>query len=125
MSRLNYRFICKWLILAIITAFLFNFICDRLVNKILSLSQWSILNTEMRETIITYEQSLIAWAESGQQAEKKRLFMEKAKNRNDLQLIGAHIFFRHGARTPLHPLSSLDQVILMVMTMIQWIFSHF
>ncbi|CAF0756523.1 unnamed protein product [Adineta ricciae] len=37
--------------------------------------------------------------------------MERSKARSDLQLIGAQIIFRHGARTPLFLMPSLEEVI--------------
>lgn len=59
----------------------------------------------------TYENHLTSWASTGQRTnviEKKILPMTI---REDLQLIGAQIYFRHGARTPLKLLPGLDEVI--------------
>ena len=54
---------------------------------------------------------LTSWASTGQrvrtQLERIQLIM---KIREDLQLIGAHIYFRHGARTPLNLLPGLEEV---------------
>ncbi|CAF4609040.1 unnamed protein product [Rotaria sp. Silwood1] len=59
----------------------------------------------------SYDQSLLAWVATDQRLNNEKLSMESIQQRNDLQLIGAQIFFRHGARTPLHLLPSLQEVI--------------
>ncbi|CAF4706519.1 unnamed protein product, partial [Rotaria magnacalcarata] len=43
-----------------------------------------------------YEHSIIAWATHGQRLNNEKLSAESVQERNDLQLIGMQIFFRHG-----------------------------
>ena len=59
---------------------------------------------------MSYEDFLTAWATTGQRSNDGKLSMKNIQTRNDLQLIGAQIVFRHGARTPLHLLPSLEEV---------------
>lgn len=58
----------------------------------------------------TYEHHLTSWASTGQRNDVEQRKIPSFNHRNDLQLIGAQIFFRHGARTPIHLLPSLEQV---------------
>ncbi|UJR13380.1 hypothetical protein I4U23_000396 [Adineta vaga] len=58
----------------------------------------------------TYENTLISWASTGQRSGLNSNREIDAKIRDDLQLIGTQIFFRHGARTPLHLLPGLEEV---------------
>ena len=108
--RPNCRFCLKWSALTIVSAIVFHYLCDSLVGKVLSLNNWSIFETQTREMIWNYEKSLIDWAHSGQRTDKRRAFEEKSETRDDLELIGVHVFFRHGARTPLHLLPNLEEV---------------
>ncbi|UJR33987.1 hypothetical protein I4U23_021402 [Adineta vaga] len=105
--RRYHRLILKWLLLIGIFGILLKKSSDYLVDLILSSSD----NIEEKSALLTYEQSLIAWAAVGQQSFKKKMTMDHRKERNDLQLIGAQIIFRHGARTPLFLLPSLEEVI--------------
>jgi hypothetical protein len=70
-----------------------------------------------RTTLITsnrvlssYENSLISWASTGQRLGSDGKKSIDMKIRDDLQLIGAQIYFRHGARTPLNVLPGLEEV---------------
>lgn len=71
---------------------------------------WSTVETKTREIIWNYEQSLIDWAHSGRPSETKRSSTKTSTNFDEFELIGVHVFFRHGARTPLHLLPNLDEV---------------
>jgi hypothetical protein len=108
--RRNCRLILKWILLTGILVITFKICCDALVDIILSTSSSSIVNMEERNSQRSYEDSLIAWAMTGQHAKNKKLTMENIEERHDLQLIGAQVFFRHGARTPLNLLPSLEEV---------------
>jgi hypothetical protein len=58
----------------------------------------------------TYGDTLAAWAKTGQRLEAQRKRSIDIKIRDDLELIGAQIYFRHGARTPLNLLPGLEEV---------------
>jgi len=58
----------------------------------------------------TYENTLTSWALTGQRLDDKQTKSFEMKIRDDLQLIGAQIYFRHGARTPLILLPGLEEV---------------
>jgi hypothetical protein len=58
----------------------------------------------------TYENTLTSWASTGQRLDDKQTKSFEIKIRDDLQLIGAQIYFRHGARTPLILLPGLEEV---------------
>jgi hypothetical protein len=60
----------------------------------------------------TYENTLTSWASTGQRFKSIDHEPVNIKLRDDLQLIGGQIFFRHGARTPLHLLPGLEEVYL-------------
>lgn len=60
----------------------------------------------------TYENLLTSWASTGQRIDSQEKIIPSITHREDLQLIGAQIYFRHGARTPLHLLPGLEQVML-------------
>ncbi len=107
LMRRNYVLIFKWFIFLGICAIGFQFICHGLVNIFLSVSTRSIGDTKDNN----YEDFLITWATTGQRLKNGKISMETIKTRDDLQLIGAQVVFRHGARTPLHLLPSLEQVI--------------
>ena len=96
-----------------------------------SLIKWSLLTgtstivlklcyeTFIRTTLITsnrsmstYENLLTSWASTGQRIDSQEKKILPITHREDLQLIGAQIYFRHGARTPLKLLPGLEQVML-------------
>ena len=104
--RRHHRTILKWIILSGICAIVFKAICDGLVDIFLSASVPSIANVKDSN----YEDLLIGWAATGQRVKNEKFSMEKIPNRHDLELIGAQIVFRHGARTPLHLLPNLEEV---------------
>jgi hypothetical protein len=108
--RRNCCLLLKWFLFTGIFAILFKLCCDILVDIFLSAPSSLIVNIKYRNSHIRYEDSLIAWAVTGQHLKNEKLSMENIKERNDLQLIGAQVFFRHGARTPLHLLPSLEEV---------------
>ena len=110
MLRRNYRFLLKWLLLLGTSAIVFKLCCDKLVQVVLSISRSSLIDTDISEVIFNYEESLIAWAETGQRTHPTKLAMKILDQRDDLQLIGAQVFFRHGARTPLRLLPTLEEV---------------
>jgi hypothetical protein len=58
----------------------------------------------------TYDKSLTFWASTGQRSESIPNKPIDTKIRDDLQLIGAQVYFRHGARTPLSLLPGLEEV---------------
>ncbi|CAF2705962.1 unnamed protein product [Rotaria sp. Silwood2] len=89
----------------------FKLICDSLVDIFLLLPHSSIVDMAEKNADSNYEQSLLAWTAAGQLVKSKKLSMGNIQKRDDLQWIGAQIFFRHGARTPLHLLPSLEEVI--------------
>jgi len=101
--RRNYRSLLKWILLAGILAIFFKLCCDILVDI-------SIGNIKDSTSDVSYESSLIAWAATDPRLKKRKFAMKYIKERNDLQLIGAQIFFRHGARTPLNLLPNLEEV---------------
>ncbi|CAF0739599.1 unnamed protein product [Rotaria sordida] len=82
-----------------------------LVDIFLPVSHSSIVDMEDKNAHSRYEQSLLAWRTNDERLNKEKLSMKNIPERNDLQLIGAQIFFRHGARTPLNLLPSLEEVI--------------
>jgi hypothetical protein len=102
--------ILKWCLYAGILAILFKLCCDSLVDIFLSASSSSIVNMKDSDSDVSYEASLIAWAATGQRLKNDKFSMGNIKERNDLELIGAQVFFRHGARTPLNLLPSLEEV---------------
>jgi hypothetical protein len=105
--------ILKWVLLTGALAILFKLCCDSLVDIFLSASRSSVVKMEgKKNSRQSYEDLLIAWAVTGQQLHNEKLVMGNIKERNDLQLIGAQAFFRHGARTPLVLLPSLEEVFL-------------
>ena len=106
----NYRFLLKWIVLAGASAILFKLSCDRLVQSFLSITSSSKIKSGIDDAMSRYEDSLIAWAQHGHHAKKDTLPRETQEARSDLQLIGAQVFFRHGARTPISLLPSLEEV---------------
>ncbi|CAF3146830.1 unnamed protein product [Rotaria socialis] len=109
--RQYWRFILKWLILIGTLTIAFKVCCDSLVDIFLSVSSTSLVNMEDRNADSNYEKSIIAWATHGQRLNNEKLSVGSAQERNDLQLIGMQIFFRHGARTPINLLPSLEEVV--------------
>lgn len=109
MSR-NYRMIFKWFVLVGIAAILLKVLHHGVVHIFLSSSTLLTRDKTDSQVNVRYGDFLVAWATSGQHAKREKLSMEKFQMENQLQLIGAQIFFRHGARTPLHLLPSLDEV---------------
>lgn len=108
--RRNYRMILKWFILIGIVAILSKILFNGLVNLFFSSSTSVTGDTKDSSVTVSYEEFLIAWATTGQRSKSEKISMENVQTRNDLQLLGAQIIFRHGARTPLHFLPSLEQV---------------
>lgn len=106
----NYRMIFKWCIIVGIAAILLKFLHHGVVNIFLSGSTSLIGDRTDSHANPRYEDFLTAWAKSGQHSKSGKLSMEKIQTADNLQLIGAQIFFRHGARTPLHLLPSLEEV---------------
>ena len=70
----------------------------------------SLFKTTLVSSMSTYGETLTAWASTGQRAEFQQNKSMNMKIRDDLQLIGAQIYFRHGARTPLNLLPGLEEV---------------
>jgi hypothetical protein len=66
--------------------------------------------TTSNKSMSTYENSLTSWASTGQRSESIPTKPIDTKIRDDLQLIGAQVYFRHGARTPLSLLPGLEEV---------------
>jgi hypothetical protein len=58
----------------------------------------------------SYENTLTSWASTGQRLKSIDNKQIDTKIRDDLQLIGGQIYFRHGARTPLNLLPGLEEV---------------
>ena len=106
----NYRMIFKWCIIVGIAAILLKLLHHGVVNIFLSGPTSLIGDRTDSRVNLRYEDFLTAWAKSGQHSKSGKLAMEKIQTANNLQLIGAQIFFRHGARTPLHLLPSLKEV---------------
>jgi hypothetical protein len=107
--RRNSILLLKWLIFLGICMIGFQSICDGLVNIFLSIPIGR--DTKDNNFYASYEEFLINWATTGQRLTNEKFSMDKIQPRDDLQLIGAQVVFRHGARTPLHLLPSLEQVI--------------
>jgi hypothetical protein len=103
--RRNPILILKWLIFLGICVIGFQSICDGLVNIFLSIP----IGRDTKDNNF-YEEFLINWATTGQRLTNEKFSMDKIQPRDDLQLIGAQVVFRHGARTPLHLLPNLEQV---------------
>lgn len=110
MIRRNYPSLLKWLLFAGTSAIVFKLCCDKVADFVLSINSSSLIDTDISDVIFSYEQSLIAWAETGQRAKPTKLTTKRIDPRDDLQLIGAQVFFRHGARTPLRLLPTLEEV---------------
>ncbi len=77
---------------------------------LLKLCYESLFKTTVTASMSTYGDNIAAWATSGQRAEILRRKSIDLKIREDLELIGAQIYFRHGARTPLTFLPGLEEV---------------
>ena len=58
----------------------------------------------------TYENTLTSWASTGKRSGPNPTRLVDTKLRDDLQLIGAQVYFRHGARTPLHLLPGMEEI---------------
>lgn len=69
----------------------------------------TVLTTSNRK-MSTYGESLTSWATTGRRIGSEQQKSIDMKIRDDLQLIGAQIYFRHGARTPLTFLPGLEEV---------------
>ncbi|CAF0852854.1 unnamed protein product [Adineta steineri] len=108
--RRNFRLILKWVFVVGIVVLLFKKCCDSSVDIILTSTKSSIGKIDEKNFERNYEDSLIAWAVDGQYSNNEKLKMVNFKERSDLQLIGAQIIFRHGARTPYVLLPSLEEV---------------
>lgn len=108
--RRYWRLISKSIVFIGIFSVLFKISCDRLVDILISVSSFSIVNMMDTNGDLTYEQFINAWVANGQYLRSERLTTEHIEKRNDLQLIGAQIIFRHGARTPLFLLPNLEEV---------------
>ncbi len=124
LMRRNSIFILKWLTFLGVFVIVFQCICDGLVNIFLSVPTHSIGDTKDNNFRDSYEEFLITWAATGQRLKNEKLSMEKIQPRDDLELIGAQVVFRHGARTPLHLLPSLEQVFYKIIhfDLTGWIF---
>lgn len=57
-----------------------------------------------------YGSHLKSWALTGETSRITSRKFQQTRHRDDLQLIGAQIYFRHGARTPLSLLPGLEEV---------------
>ncbi|CAF4539719.1 unnamed protein product, partial [Rotaria sp. Silwood2] len=80
---------------------------------LLKLCYESLYNVSLRTSnkpMSTYENTLISWASTGQRSKTIKNKLIDTNIRDDLQLIGAQIYFRHGARTPLSSLPGLEEV---------------
>ncbi len=96
--RPNYHMIIKWSLLTGTSTIL------------LKLCYESLFKTTLTTSMSTYGDKLTAWAKTGQRLEVQRKKSIDMKIREDLELIGAQIYFRHGARTPLTLLPGLEEV---------------
>ncbi len=121
LMRRNWRMILKWFIILGICSIVFKLICDSFVNIYLSIPNSWIKDGKGSNSDVAYEDFLTSWANTGQRLKNEKLSMKNIKTRNDLQLIGAQIFFRHGARTPLHLLPSLEEVFYKMRKMLIYI----
>ena len=77
---------------------------------LLKLCYESVLRTATNRSMSTYEHLLTSWARTGQRTDTTERRIPSMTVREDLQLIGAQIYFRHGARTPLHLFPGLEEV---------------
>ncbi|CAF1156285.1 unnamed protein product [Adineta ricciae] len=66
--------------------------------------------TTTNRSASTYENTLTSWASTGKRSIASPTRLVDTKLRDDLQLIGAQIYFRHGARTPLHLLPGIEEI---------------
>jgi len=108
--RRKCRMIFKWSLIILAFVLAFKYGCDKIVEILLSPSVFSLVNMKSTHSDMEYEQALIAWADTGRRLQTEQTSLKSVEQRNDLQLIGAQVFFRHGARTPLHLLPSLEEV---------------
>jgi hypothetical protein len=72
-----------------------------------------VLVLTSNRSMSNYANDLSSWASTGQRlgnVEKLGKTPMARQQRDDLQLIGAQIFFRHGARTPLRLLPGIEEV---------------
>ncbi len=99
--RQNCHSIIKWSLLTGTSTILLKLCYDSLFKTALITSNRSMS---------TYENSLISWAATGQRLQSDQQKSMDTKIREDLQFIGAQIYFRHGARTPLNLLPGLEEV---------------
>jgi len=99
--RQTYHSILKWSLLTGTSTILLKLFYASVFR-----SAWITTNRSMSN----YENTLISWASTGQRLEDKQTKSFQMKIRDDLQLIGAQIYFRHGARTPLFLLPGLEEV---------------
>ncbi|CAF3711831.1 unnamed protein product [Rotaria sp. Silwood1] len=99
--RQTYHSIIKWSFLTGTSTILLKLCYESLYNVSLKTSN---------KSMSTYENTLISWASTGQRSKIIQNKSNDIKIRDDLQLIGAQIYFRHGARTPLSLLPGLEEV---------------
>jgi hypothetical protein len=99
--RQNCHTLLKWSLLTGTSTIFFKLCYENLFKTALTASN---------RPISTYENTLISWASTGRRLESNQTKPMDMKIRDDLQLIGAQIYFRHGARTPLNLLPGLEEV---------------
>lgn len=81
-----------------------------IILKLCCESFFSIGGKTSVKSFSSYEQALVSWASTGKIPKPNQNKALDTKPREDLQLIGAQIYFRHGARTPLNLLPGLEEV---------------
>jgi hypothetical protein len=74
-------------------------------------SLFKVASPTATRSMSTYGSSLMSWASTGQDKSTRNKPVDM-KTPEDLQFIGAQIYFRHGARTPLNLLPGLEEVII-------------
>ncbi|CAF3998224.1 unnamed protein product, partial [Rotaria sordida] len=99
--RSAYHSILKWSFLTGTSTILLKLCYESLYNVSLRTSN---------KSISTYENTLISWASTGQRSKTIQNKLIDTKIPDNLQFIGAQIYFRHGARTPLSLLPGLEEV---------------
>lgn len=100
--RQHYHSILKWSFLTGTSTILLQLYYGSLFKVILRSSHRSMS---------AYEDILVSWASTGQYSKTVDNKIIDNRIRDDLQLIGAQIYFRHGARTPLSLLPGLEEVL--------------
>ncbi|CAF4241547.1 unnamed protein product [Rotaria magnacalcarata] len=98
--RQSYHSVLKWSLLTGTSTILLKLCYESVFNVTLRTST---------KSLSTYESTLISWASTGVNSKEIQNKPIDTTIRDDLQLIGAQIYFRHGARTPLSLLPGLEE----------------